>query len=112
MLEDEPITNAGRGSNLTESGIVENDASVHQGDGLWAGVGAVQGIANPILAAQRLALDSTQPMELGRVRPMYVKCLMCFWLHELIHACPPHQHADWRRRLCMGTTVQPPRRRA
>lgn len=71
VLENEPITNAGRGSNLTESGSVENDASVMRGDGLWAGVGAVQGISNPITAAHRLALDSLLPMQLGRVRPMY-----------------------------------------
>lgn len=71
VLEDEPITNAGCGSNLTESGIVETDASVMRGDGLWAAVGAVQGLANPILAAHCLAMDSLKPMPLGRVRPMY-----------------------------------------
>lgn len=92
VLEDEPITNAGCGSNLTESGVVENDASVMRGDGLWAAVGAVQGLANPILAAHRLALDSLQPMPLGRVRPMYglhrrCTCRGHLMISVLLYAC-------------------------
>lgn len=42
VLEDDPCTNAGRGSNLTEDGQVECDASVMDGDsGAFGAVGAV-----------------------------------------------------------------------
>ncbi len=56
--------------------MVEHDASVMRGDGMWAGIGAVQGLHNPILAAHQLALESTMPMSCGRVRPMYVFVLV------------------------------------
>lgn len=42
VLEDDPITNAGRGSNLTEDGNVECDASLMDGQsGAFGAVGAV-----------------------------------------------------------------------
>ena len=45
FLKDDPSTNAGRGSNLTEDGHVECDASVMDGDsGAFGAVGAVPGI--------------------------------------------------------------------
>lgn len=44
-LQDDPSTNAGRGSNLTEDGHVEGDASIMDGDsGAFGAVGAVPGI--------------------------------------------------------------------
>lgn len=46
-LKDDPCTNAGRGSNLTEDGRVECDASIMDGDsGAFGAVGAVPGILN------------------------------------------------------------------
>lgn len=44
-MKDDPSTNAGRGSNLTEDGHVECDASIMDGDsGAFGAVGAVPGI--------------------------------------------------------------------
>lgn len=43
-LQDDPVTNAGRGANLTESGHVECDASIMDGcSGAFGAVGAVRG---------------------------------------------------------------------
>uniref|UniRef100_A0A915IRQ3 Uncharacterized protein n=1 Tax=Romanomermis culicivorax TaxID=13658 RepID=A0A915IRQ3_ROMCU len=48
-LENSPSTNAGLGSNLTEEGRVECDACLMQGrDLLFAAVGAMSGVKNPI----------------------------------------------------------------
>ena len=47
FLKDDPSTNAGRGSNLTEDGHVECYASVMDGDsGAFGAVGAVPGITH------------------------------------------------------------------
>lgn len=41
VLEDNPITNAGFGSNLNAKGVVEGDASIVDHNGLSGAVGAV-----------------------------------------------------------------------
>ncbi|XP_047057879.1 putative threonine aspartase [Lolium rigidum] len=74
VLEDDPITNAGRGSSLTESGRVECDASIMDGStGTYGTVGAVQGIKNPIQVALHLAKEQMMgPSLLGRIPPMFL----------------------------------------
>lgn len=70
-MQDAPSCNAGMGSNLTEGGRAECDASVMCGDGTFAAVGAAAGVAHPIHVAHTLAQESKLPMRLGRVRPLY-----------------------------------------
>ncbi|KAG0462257.1 hypothetical protein HPP92_020733 [Vanilla planifolia] len=74
VLEDDPITNAGRGSNLTEQGHVECDASIMDGcSGAYGAVGAVPGVQNPIAIAAFLAREQiTRSSILGRIPPMFL----------------------------------------
>jgi L-asparaginase / beta-aspartyl-peptidase len=58
VLEDNPLFNAGTGSTLTQTGKVEMDAAIMDGDSLRAGaVAAVQRIKNPIKLARRVLED-------------------------------------------------------
>ncbi|CAB80868.1 putative glycosylasparaginase [Arabidopsis thaliana] len=72
VLEDDPSTNAGRGSNLTEDGHVECDASLMDGDsGMFGGVGAVPGVRNAIKIAALLVKEQiTGSTLLGRIPPI------------------------------------------
>ncbi|CAL5029209.1 unnamed protein product [Urochloa decumbens] len=74
VLEDDPITNAGRGSNLTESGHVECDASIMDGStGSFGAVGAIRGVKNPIQVALQLAKEQIAGSTLlGRIPPMFL----------------------------------------
>ncbi|VAH54552.1 unnamed protein product [Triticum turgidum subsp. durum] len=74
VLEDDPITNAGRGSSLTESGQVECDASIMDGTtGSYGAVGAVKGVKNPIQVALHLAKEQMSGSSLlGRIPPMFL----------------------------------------
>ncbi|CAN6211376.1 unnamed protein product [Urochloa humidicola] len=74
VLEDDPITNAGRGSNLTESGHVECDASIMDGSiGSFGAVGAIRGVKNPIQVALHLAKEQiARSTLLGRIPPMFL----------------------------------------
>ncbi|KAG8642190.1 putative threonine aspartase isoform X3 [Manihot esculenta] len=74
VLEDDPSTNAGRGSNLTEDGSVECDASIMDGDsGAFGAVGAVPGVRNAIQIAALLAKEQIIGSSLlGRIPPMFL----------------------------------------
>ncbi|KAF3441313.1 hypothetical protein FNV43_RR15226 [Rhamnella rubrinervis] len=74
ILEDDPSTNAGRGSNLTEDGHVECDASIMDGDsGAFGAVGAVPGVRNAIRVAALLAKDQMMGSSLlGRIPPIFL----------------------------------------
>lgn len=48
ILEDSPNTNAGLGSVFTFNGLVECDASIMSGDGIFGACAAVPGVYNPI----------------------------------------------------------------
>ncbi|PIN09797.1 Asparaginase [Handroanthus impetiginosus] len=74
VLEDDPCTNAGRGSNLTEDGHVECDASIMDGgSGAFGAVGAVPGVRNAIQIAVLLAKEQILGSSLlGRISPMFL----------------------------------------
>lgn len=69
-LENDPLTNAGYGSNLTINGFVEGDASVMDGKTLvFGGCGAVKSIKNPIELAYNLYKKQSESLPLGLIPP-------------------------------------------
>ncbi|XP_044069178.1 threonine aspartase 1 isoform X2 [Siniperca chuatsi] len=73
-LEDSPFTNAGMGSNLNLSGEIECDASIMDGKSLHYGaVGAIGGIKNPVLVANRLLSEAQKgKLSAGRIPPCFL----------------------------------------
>lgn len=74
VLEDDPVTNAGYGSNLTMAGTVECDASIMDGRSLKFGaVGALSGFRNPILVAREIYDQQVRnSLSLGRIPPCFL----------------------------------------
>lgn len=72
-LEDDPIQNAGFGSNLNINGQVECDASLMDGkDLLFGAVGALTSIKNPIKAANFILNHQRIQMPLGLISPNFL----------------------------------------
>ncbi|PSR85554.1 nucleophile aminohydrolase [Coniella lustricola] len=72
VLEDNEITNAGLGSNLTINGIVECDATIVDHHGRGGACGAVPNIKNPISLARLILDTSTEALTLRRVPPNFL----------------------------------------
>ncbi|CAG8909259.1 unnamed protein product [Penicillium egyptiacum] len=72
VLEDNPITNAGFGSNLNAAGVVEGDASIVDHHGLSGAVGAVPNIKNPIMLARKVYDKANVKMGMSRVPPNFL----------------------------------------
>ncbi|XP_028961548.2 putative threonine aspartase isoform X2 [Malus domestica] len=74
LRKDDPSTNAGRGSNLTEDGHVECDASIMDGNsGVFGAVGAIPGVRNPVQVAALLAKEQMMGSPLlGRIPPTFL----------------------------------------
>jgi len=74
ILEDAGETNAGYGSNLTESGSLEMDAGLMDGSTLLFGaVGAITEVKNPIRVARKLVDEQAKGLlPLGRVPPGFL----------------------------------------
>ena len=66
LLQDAVVTNAGRGSNLTEEGTVECDASVMAGDGAFGGVGAAPGATLPTMRLCKYVALKAPCLQSGR----------------------------------------------
>jgi len=58
IMEDNPLFNAGTGSDLTIDGLVEMDASLMTQDGRFGGVAGIYGVKNPILVAEKVMAET------------------------------------------------------
>ncbi len=58
IMEDNPLFNAGTGSDLTIDGLIEMDAGVMTQDGKFGGVACIWDVKNPILVAQKVMTDT------------------------------------------------------
>jgi L-asparaginase / beta-aspartyl-peptidase len=58
ILEDNPLYDAGTGSDLTIDGQVEMDASLMTQEGRFGGVAGISGVKNPILVAQKVMTET------------------------------------------------------
>ncbi|KAJ5246274.1 hypothetical protein N7468_001257 [Penicillium chermesinum] len=69
IMENAPITNAGYGSNLTEKGVVESDATIVDHFGRSGAAGAVPNVKNPIQLARCIYEQTQRSPGLQRVPP-------------------------------------------
>ncbi|KAF2667680.1 N-terminal nucleophile aminohydrolase [Microthyrium microscopicum] len=109
-MEDDPITNAGFGSNLTESGTLEGDATLVGKSGAFGAVGAIPKVRNPIAAAQAVYAHAREPMALNRMPPNLVagESAANYYAtlggrldipENIVEDAAVAQHAVWRQQL-------------
>lgn len=73
ILENDSITNCGKGSALNLNCEVQCDASLmHSKDLNWAGIGAVSNLKNPITAAQQLLLSQRKKHPDNLINPCFL----------------------------------------
>ncbi|CAG7919047.1 unnamed protein product [Penicillium olsonii] len=72
ILEDNPITNAGYGSNLNAKGTVECDASIVDHRGRSGAAGSVECVKNPIMLARKIYDCSNRDLGMSRVPPNFL----------------------------------------
>ena len=73
ILENDGITNCGRGAALNLDCAVECDASVMQSKDLnWASIGSVSNLKNPILAAKQLLLNQQKKHPDNLMNPCFL----------------------------------------
>ncbi|KAF7156793.1 hypothetical protein CNMCM6106_001464 [Aspergillus hiratsukae] len=72
VMEDDEMTNAGYGSNLTIEGAVECDATIVDHHGRSGAAGAVSQVKNPISLARMLLETSARPLTCHRVPPSFL----------------------------------------
>jgi len=92
-LEDHERFNAGRGSVLTETGTVEMDASIMEGDRLACGaVAAVSRVANPVTLARRVLNEGRHVLLVGEGAHAFAR-------DAGLPACDPASLVTERQRL-------------
>lgn len=65
IMEDNPLYNAGTGSDLTIEGQIEMDASLMTQEGRFGGVAGIYGVKNPILVAQKVMTQTDHLLLFG-----------------------------------------------
>jgi beta-aspartyl-peptidase (threonine type) len=65
IMEDNPLYNAGTGSDLTLDGQIEMDASLMTQEGRFGGVAGIYGVKNPILVAQKVMTQTDHLLLFG-----------------------------------------------
>lgn len=103
VLENDPATNAGYGSNLTMCGNVECDASVMDGKSLKFGaVGALPCVESPVLVAKALCeAQARGPLSLGRIPPCILVGEGAFrWAQTHLHVGTGSQLVTEQARRC------------
>lgn len=85
VMEDSPLFNAGKGSVFTNSGTIEMDASIMDGETLNAGaIASVTTIKNPITAAREVMDHSKHVMLVGNGADEFAK------MRNLVLASPSY----------------------
>jgi taspase, threonine aspartase, 1 len=73
ILEDNHMTNAGTGSNLTWDGTVECEAGIMEStNNNFGSCSCVDDVKNPISLARKICDKQNVPLKFGRIAPLYL----------------------------------------